>query len=690
MKFINADLLADITGTYDQTKTTTQGRIQTRTVGGATVIGPPLNKFLNTVVDTTPSSVVTPVLTAITPNGRIFSVGAEASGLVPISLHTINMTTGVTAYVGTIRISIADTATTVHVFRSLKILDAGTTGWRIFLTTTSSTAGYLHNGGTYCANKVDLVDFVSVGAGTLFPNATGSDQKATYFLQDPSNIGIGQLQIASVGSAMDVASNRLYVHNGIAATHQYYVYNTAATLDCPTTAGCVVDDTTDRITLTAHGFAEGTPIYLHALSGGAGLTNNTAYFARNVTANDFQVYTVVTGGTAINITTPGTVSVCRAFGTTGSAWVHKTGNLTVIPGTLLATDSEDYAEPAHTAYSGLPCIFLATTTNLYLGKISDLTSGATSWTLVGSNILAAANQITAPTAAQATWSNVLDRAIYLTNTNILVMKQVVDNTSDRIFCGSNNIFFEVGTVDPVPLQALAVSAMDVEDGWLVLQAITNTGQRGVLVADLRSDNLTEYSYLVTKVLDTPNATYRFLATTNKLEDKSGTITVDYRTSGFGSISGGWAPIAFRDDISAVAAGNQIQFRVKWKTLEVGASIPAQLREFRLGYESNTAISGNWEFSDDWSDNTSPSRITFRLKKAYASTVPQLYFRAYDLSDALLVNNNTVTDIAKFEYSTTNGVSWVPMGTIPNTVGTLVRYTFTSPPGVDIRPGIKES
>jgi hypothetical protein len=31
-----------------------------------------------------------------------------------------------------------------------------------------------------------------------------------------------------------------------------------------------------------------------------------------------------------------------------------------------------------------------------------------------------------------------------------------------------------------------------------------------------------------------------------------------------------------------------------------------------------------------------------------------------------------------------------LGTIPNVIGTLVRYNFTSPPGVDIRPSIKDS
>ena len=71
-------------------------------------------------------------------------------------------------------------------------------------------------------------------------------------------------------------------------------------------------------------------------------------------------------------------------------------------------------------------------------------------------------------------------------------------------------------------------------------------------------------------------------------------------------------------------------------------------------------------------------------------VPTLYYRALDLSNVTLVTHNTVTNAARFEYSTDSGVTWLALGTIPNVVGTLVRYTFASPPGVDIRPSIKES
>jgi len=687
MKYVKADLLADVVGAYDQTKTTIQGRIQSKTIGGDTVLGPPLNKFIDTVADTTPSSQVIPILTYLSPNGRLFSVGAESGGLVPISLHTVNLTTGATVYIGTIRIAIADIAATTHTMRGLKVIDTGTTGWRIFLATTGSVT---INGGLYCVNNVDLADFLAVGPGTLFPNATGLNQKATYFLQDPSNIGVGQLNIAATGVTLDVANNRVYVHNGVAATHQFYVYSTNASLDCPLSVGLTIDAGTDRITHTAHGLPDNTPVYITSLSGGAGLTNNTVYFTRNSTANDYQL-SGTSGGAAINITTNGTVDVCRAFGTTGSAWVHKTGNLPALTGTLIASDSEDYAVPGHTTNSGSPCIFFCTSSNLYLGKISELTSGAVTWpSLVTSNILGTVNQIITPALSLATWSNVLDRAVYITNNNILVIKPVVNNTIDKIFGGANNIYRETFTSDVIPLQWLNAGALDVEDGWLMVQTITNVGQRGVLLCDLRSDEQFEYSYIVTKVLDTPNSVYKFITTIDKIYDFTGSLRVQYRTSGFGSVSGGWTDIAFAEDLTLVATGNQVQFKILFDTLGLDTSIHAQLRDFFLGFESNVGISDNWEFSDDFSDNNVPSRCAFRLKKAYTSTVPQLYFRAYDLSDALLVNHNTVAQAAQFEYSTNDGTSWNPLGTIPNTVGTLIRYTFTSPPGVNIRPGLKES
>jgi len=216
-------------------------------------------------------------------------------------------------------------------------------------------------------NNVDLVDFTSVLPGPLFPFARGLNEKATYFLQDPAAIGAAQLNIASGGLSLDRPNNRAYVHNGTAATHQYYVYDTSANLDCPLSAG-TIDQSNERVTITAHGYNNNDPIFITNLTGGAGLTNNTTYFVRNPTANDFQL-SATSGGTVINITTNGTADFCRGFGTTGSAWVLKTGNLPALAGTLIVSDSEDYAIPGHTSNSGFPCVFFCTTTNLYLGRI---------------------------------------------------------------------------------------------------------------------------------------------------------------------------------------------------------------------------------------------------------------------------------------------------------------------------------
>lgn len=686
MKYVKADLLASVGNTYDQTRTTIQGRVQSKLIDGDTALGPPLNKFVDTVADTTASSQVVPVLSYLSPNGRLFSVGAEGSGLIPVSLHTVDLVTGSITFNGTIRITVADNAVTTHALKGLKVLDSGVSGWRIFLATTGSI---LINGGLYCANNVALSDFLSVSPGTLFPSATGLNQKATYFLQDSANIGVGQLNIASTGVTLDIPNNRVYVHNGISTVHQFYVYSSNSTLNVPLATGITLDSTLDTFNQTAHGYLNNDPIFITNLVGGAGLINNGTYYVRSATANTYQV-SLTSGGAIVNFTTNGTVDVSRAFGTTGSAWVHKTGNLPVLTGTLISSDSEDYAVPGHTANSGQPCVFFPTSSNLYLGRLSELTSGTTSWpSLVTSNILGTVNEIIAPTVLLATWSNILDRAIYLTNNNILVMKQVVNNSIDRIFGGANNIYRETFMSNAIPLQFINAGALDIEDGWLMVQTTTNVGQRGIILCDLHSDALFDYSYIVTKVLDTPDSIYKFITTIDKLYDDTGSLTVYYRTSGFGSISGGWNSIGFAEDLTLVATGDQVQFKIAFNTLGLDTSIHAQLCDFFLGFQSENEISDNWEFSNDFSSNSVPSRTTFRLKSLYQTSVPTLFYRAYDLSGSSIVTHNTVTNVANFEYSTDTGVTWLPLGTIPNVVGTLLRYTFTSPPGVDVRPSIRE-
>ena len=690
MRAFKVDLQNVVVGSYDQTKTTIQGRVAARTIGGTPVLGPPPTKFIDVFSDTgqTPTGTL-----RVTDNNRLFVLGVAAAGLLPVLLYNFNLATGAYSYVGKINFNLPNTAATVHTLRSLRIMDSGTTGWDIYVITTGVTA---INGGTLHGNNIDLADFTP--GGTTIPFATGNDQKAVYFQQDPANIGAGQLQIASVGAVRDEPNNRLYVHNGVAATHQYYVYDTSVAPTYTTTAVSVSVGAPGVVTDTGHTFVVNTPVVFTAGTLPTGLVVGTVYFVNNPVAGvSYELKATVAGA---SITTTGSVSVGasigRAFGTSGSQFLFKTGNLPALAGTLLANDSEEYAVPVAApinggVLNGNACAFLASSTTLYLGLLSQLTAGATTWpSLTSSNLLGTVNQITAPTASAATWSTQLDTAIYVTNTSKFVSKKVENNVIGSIAGEPNNSFYEGFAFDTVELGLVTLVGLTRRDGWIFAAGGT-IGQRGIIAVDYKSDAETNFSYIVTKVLDNPNAQLKFFSTWEKLPESTGNIKLQYRTSGFGSITGGWIDVPDYSDLtSLVMTSDSIQFKILFRIQSEGSSSPAQVLELLIGSEPNNSISDNWEYSDDFSDNTSPSRVAFRLKLAYSSTVPQLFFRAYDLSNALLVNHNTITDIAKFEYSTNNGVSWIPMGTIPNTVGTLIRYSFTSPPGVDIRPGIKES
>lgn len=684
MKVVKANLTSDVVSVYDQTKTTILGRISQKTINGKQVLGPSLNKFIDVVTDTAAAAV--PVLNYTSDNGRVFTLATENAGISVLSLHTYDYATGNTVYVGCIRVNIADNAATTQTLRALKVIDTGTTGWKVYIVTSGSV---LINGGLFCVNNIDLADFSPLAFPTI-PFATGSNQKAVYFLQDPANIGVGQLNIAAAGAVLDSVGEKVYVHNGVSAVHQYYVYNTNSTLNCPLSS-VSVDATTDLVTHTGHTFLNNDPVFITNLVGGAGLTNNTIYFVRNIVPGVSYQLSLTTGGTAINVTTNGTFDVCRAFGTTGDAFAFKTGNLPALSGTLLAIDSEDKATPQHTTNAGFACAFFATNTNLYLGRLSELTPGATTWaSLVTSNLLGTANQIVAPSTVLASWSDVLDRAIYTTNVNIFVVKRIVNNEIDAIFGGTGNDYLEARpTNNIVNFKPITITAMDLSNG--VLFATGNaTGQRGIFTMDCSADIAYGGSYVITKVLDTPSAQLAALDTFEELYDFTGVPVFQYRTSGFGSATGGWVDIIAKSDLSGLASADQLQFRIGFDIIHEGGGIPAQIVELLVGINSNNEISDNWEFSNDDSDNGNPSRAAFRLKKAYTTSVPTLYFRSYDLSDSLIVNHNTVSNASNFQYSTDGGVNWNNVGTIPNTVGTLVRYTFTVAPGVDIRPSLRES
>lgn len=80
-------------------------------------------------------------------------------------------------------------------------------------------------------------------------------------------------------------------------------------------AGIVVG-TNDVVTLVAHGFRVGDPVVFPSLTGGAGLTAGTTYYARDVTPDTFKVSATI-GGAPVDVTSAATAgSVADAGGGT--------------------------------------------------------------------------------------------------------------------------------------------------------------------------------------------------------------------------------------------------------------------------------------------------------------------------------------------------------------------------------------
>jgi hypothetical protein len=399
------------------------------------------------------------------------------------------------------------------------------------------------------------------------------------------------------------------------------------------------------------------------------------------------------GGAAISTigTQSGVHTIGRAFGATGSNWSFKTGNLPALLGTLLSNNGENLGVPQHVSYGALVgerCAAFGTSSNLYMGKLSELTSGVTTWpSLTTANLLGTLNEVTF-----VQFSSVLDMFVFISNTSLYYGKRLVNNEFQFKGGRINTAYYE-GIVTPygtARFGAVTVLGFQVGSGIAMIVGGT-TGQRGFINLDMSQDDRFGRDYIVSKVLDTPNSILKTVSVIDKLVNTADNYNIYYRTSGFGSISGGWLPFD-EADLNTLDISPQIQLKFTFSTLRITSQTASQLSDSVIVTESNDDISDNWEYSHDSSSNLSPTRVAFRLRFAYGTgSVPtSLRFRSYDLSGTLLVNQTITSNPSNFEYSTNNGSTWLPLGTIPNTVGTLVRYTFTSPPGVDIRPALRDS
>ena len=689
-KLIQANLLNSVTGAYDQTKTTIAGRIFAKTVNSESCLGPPLSNVIDVFTDT--AGVVTPAgPMSLTSNGRLFVVNAIAAGVGQIALYNFDLTgQSAPSYVGRVLYNMPNTAATTHTIRGLTVDDtAGTSNWKIFIATTGSVA---INGGLFMINSMALSDFVPVGPATI-PLATGSGQKAVYMLQGSAVMGSLTTTTAAVGIILDTANTKVYLHNGVSATHQYHVFDYSTTPNNPGATVTITIATPGVVTHNAHGYAANDPIVLSTTGAlPTGLTAGTVYFVRNPTANTYEL-SATTGGALIATSgaQSGTHTARRAYGQTSSLTYFATGNLPALTGTLLLTNSEEYYTPDTGTNAGTVCATFATTTNAYEGKLSEITNGATSWASLRTvNLLGGPLDIISPTAQYFHIGQQLKDIVYVTANAQFVAKPFTNSVITAVFGQYVNAVLEANPMVTQYFGLNTVTGIERQTGWL-LAASSTASQRVISYVDYRSDTLWDYSSIISPVLTLNNGVLKDIRTIEAAFDLTGTISFQYRLSGFGSASGGWIDLSTAQDLETLGiTGSQIQIKLLFDITNQNLPTPAQVIDVFLDAVIPGENSDRWEVSQAQTASGTPTRTAFRLKTAYTSSVPTLYYRGYDLSNALLVNHNTVTNAANFQYSTDGGTTWLPLGTIPNTVGTLIRYTWSSPPGVDIRPSIRES
>jgi hypothetical protein len=270
-------------------------------------------------------------------------------------------------------------------------------------------------------------------------------------------------------------------------------------------------------------------------------------------------------------------------------------------------------------------------------------------------------------------------------------KQLVNNVIDLAIGAIRLTQLEAvsGLTNP-QLGGTTLASFDVKNGALVA-AFSATGQRGVIITDPRSDDLFDFSYVVSKVLDTQSAQWMAVKLLSDYPTTANYARVYYRSSGFGSITGGWTLLNNEGDLSAILSANNVQFKVTFLQSTDPSATFAQIGGGYLITQPQSELSDNWTFSHPNSDANSPAKTAFRLIKAYASTVPTMFFRAYDDAGSLVASANTSANPTLFEYSTNNGTSWNALGVIPNTINTTeVRYNWASPPGVRVTVSLREA
>jgi hypothetical protein len=617
---------------YDQTKPFYSSRIAIRPdpISSINCVGVNPIQFYDVFDDTTAAPAVG---ICATPNGRLFVSKGFAAGVITVSAYSFNVTTGAKgAWIGDLKFTFPAAAT--WTLKNLQVDDTSSSSMIFTFTATHTTAA---NGGLAGCWGVPITDFLQ-SAFITYPAATTTPSLTKTVYMNVDVVGSNTLTTA-VGHAFDQTVG--------GTISNYYVFCNTAALP---------------------------RIYKFSMASPPSGTVTGGFSSSNYTLTT-GTFTALTGTIVVGAIT------CGKLGAN-----HGGGSL-----------------------SGFACLTYMTTTNIYACKLSDITSAAvtlpsqiTTTTSLDTNKYA--NAFVTPTITFGTYDQLTDRFYMVTSVGRILCKQIVNNDPNGVVFGTNDVTkTETGaTALPSEFGAITDVALYAQNGWL-FQVNTATGQRGIQQMDVASDSTNNLSFVLSPVMTINSATCLSMYYHKALKKRSVTPSTGYRTSNFNvdpnaGMTAFLATFTFAPtntgDLSAVS-GTQVQFITMFTNMGTSNTNTSQIIDAYLLATPINEISDKWVGSVDntTQNGASPAYTAFRLEAAYSNpaSVPTLYFRAYDDSNALVASANTSANPTLFKYSTNNGTSWNALGTIPNTpLTTEVRYEWATPPGVRVVCSLRES
>jgi len=171
------------------------------------------------------------------------------------------------------------------------------------------------------------------------------------------------------------------------------------------------------------------------------------------------------------------------------------------------------------------------------------------------------------------------------------------------------------------------------------------------------------------------------------------IVIHYRTEGITGNTGTWTEFtdiqSLNDDIicDGVLNSIDIQFRFSYKVAG-NTCLTNKIYGFSLLYEDDRTDS---HYSPSVSKSSLPNRIfAWRQEQLWNSSIPDLRIRLYNATNSNIVFYDTVltSSSGTWEYSTDNGVTWLPWSSSSDAIGNYIRYVADFiPVGIKLRVGL---